>query len=197
MIGRLLLKILPKKKAKVLSERELEGRNRVGFPTMQLSNEIDELVYKYYRTIRPVVKLYKDTLFFKWAPSLIENEFSDEQLKQLSSRNLQMVYLILFRDMLRHVAPYLLLSNAQENWQDMLCQEVLDNCNMLQDKDDKDIPVKTALFAESMVYDVECEQPADWINPLVQLVGFPADKLYECHRSLVLLMIKKLDKNKK
>lgn len=197
MIGRLLLKMLPKKKAKVLSERELDGRNQVGFPTMQLSNEIDELVYKYYRTIRPVIKLYKDTLFFKWAPALIETEFSDEQLKRLSGRNLQMVYLILFRDMLRHVAPYLKINNVQADWPDTLCQEVLDNCNMLQDKDDRDIPAKTALFAEATVYDVECEQPADWINPLVQLVSFPTDKLYECHRSLVLLMIKKLDKSKK
>ncbi|QIQ20645.1 hypothetical protein [Zophobihabitans entericus] len=198
MFGRLLQKILPKKKqAKELTARELSGRNNVGYPTIQLSRESDELVKKYYKGIRPAIQFYKETLFFKWGPTFIEESLSDEQLAALSGRNVQMVYLLLFRDMLRHIAPYVHPKNAHDNWVETLSQEILDNCQMLSDADDHDVETKKALFAGTEIYNIETEEPQAWIEPLVALAAFPADKLYRAHRALLTTMLKKLNKDNK
>ena len=63
MLG-FLKKLLPSKKTQSLSERDLNGRNNVGYPTMQLSREIDSLVKSKYSAAKHIINLYKDTLFF-------------------------------------------------------------------------------------------------------------------------------------
>ncbi|MCO6548291.1 MAG: hypothetical protein J6583_11015, partial [Gilliamella sp.] len=85
----LLKNLLFRKKQKPLTERDLNGRNHVGYPTMQLSDEIDKLIEPQFKSIKPVIKMYKETLFFKWGPSVINDKLSDEQLAKLSGRNLQ------------------------------------------------------------------------------------------------------------
>lgn len=202
----LFKKILSKKKdPKPLSERDLNGRNHVGYPTMQVSREIDDIIKKYYKTIKPLIQLYKETLFFKWMPGVINSQLSDEQLANLSGRNLQMVYLLLFRDMLRHVSVYVTPKNAPSNWVDLFAQEVLDNCNMLGDTDDNDVPQKKSLFAETQVYDIDIpideknpENTAipDWTVPIAALIMLPPDVIYKCHRPLMTTILKKLKKNK-
>ena len=120
MLG-LLKKLLPtKKEMPPLSGRDLHGRNNVGYPTMQISREIDNLVKTQYKAIKPIINQYKDTLFFKWGPSVINDKLNDEQLANLSGRNLQMVYLLLFRDMLRYISELVTLKNVPENWPDVL-----------------------------------------------------------------------------
>ncbi|MCO6544370.1 MAG: hypothetical protein J6564_00895 [Gilliamella sp.] len=190
----LLKNLLFRKKQKPLTERDLNGRNHVGYPTMQLSDEIDKLIEPQFKSIKPVIKMYKETLFFKWGPSVINDKLSDEQLAKLSGRNLQMVYLLLFRDMLRHIAEIVELKNEPANWPDIFAQEVLDNCQMLGDADDMDIAKKQALFASEQRYCIdipiddkhpENTEIPDWAVPLAELIMLPADMIYKCHRPLL------------
>lgn len=198
MLGNLLKKILPKKREKEpIAGRDLDGRNNVGYPTVQVSREIDEIINKHYRSIRPIVKFYKETLFFKWLPSIINTTLDDDQLKNLSGRNVQMVYLLLFRDMLRHVAIEFTPSYAPDNWQDLLAQEVLDNCRMLSDSDDNDIEIKKQLFANSDRYYIENEEPQAWAIPIAELIHIHAKDLYYWHHSLTNTILKKITKKGK
>lgn len=205
MLG-LLKKLLPKKQQKSLSERDLNGRNRVGYPTLQISYEIDKLVKTQYRRIKPIVNMYKDTLFFKWGPSVINKALTDEQIASLSGRNVQMVYLLLFRDMLRHISDYVQMKNIAENWPDIFAQQVLDNCKMLSDEDDNDIAKKQQLFANTQRYTIEIpiddkhsdntDKP-DWTVPLAELIMVSPDMIYKCHRPLMSIILKKLTKKNK
>ncbi|MWN31637.1 MULTISPECIES: hypothetical protein [unclassified Gilliamella] len=190
----LLKNLLFRKKQKPLTERDLNGRNHVGYPTMQLSGEIDKLIEPQFKSIKPVIKMYKETLFFKWGPGVINDKLSDDQLAKLSGRNLQMVYLLLFRDMLRHIAEIVELKNEPANWPDIFAQKVLDNCQMLGDADDTDIAKKQALFASEQRYSVdipiddkhpENTEIPDWAVPLAELIMLPADMIYKCHRPLL------------
>ncbi|MCX8586690.1 MULTISPECIES: hypothetical protein [unclassified Gilliamella] len=182
------------KNAPVLSERDLNGRNRVGYPTMQLSREIDNLVKLKYRPLKRVIKVYRDTLFFKWGPAVINNTLSDEQLANLSGRNVQMVYLLLFRDMLRHISGLAKFRHFAEDWPEQFANELLDNCKMLGDSDDVDVAKKEALFANTELYNVdnpidpkhpENTQIPDWTAPLAELIMLPPDMIYKCHRPLM------------
>lgn len=205
MLG-LLKKLLPKKQQKSLSERDLNGRNRVGYPTLQISHEIDKLVKTQYRRIKPIINMYKDTLFFKWGPSVINKALTDEQIASLSGRNVQMVYLLLFRDMLRHISDYVQMKNVVENWPDIFAQQVLDNCKMLSDEDDNDIAKKQQLFANTQRYTIEIpiddkhldntDKP-DWTVPLAELIMVSPDMIYKCHRPLMSIILKKLTKKNK
>ncbi|OCG01288.1 hypothetical protein [Gilliamella sp. wkB112] len=206
MLG-LLKKILPQKqKNRQLSERDLNGRDHVGYPTLQLSREIDDLVKKKYSSIKPIIKLYKETLFFKWGPNIINNALTDEQLANLSGRNVQMVYLLLFRDMLRHVSKIVTPKYATENWSELFAQEILDACKMLSDTDDNDITIKQQLFASNELFTVDTpiddqnpentEIPA-WAAPIAELIMLPPDMIYKCHRPLMTVILEKLKKNKK
>lgn len=205
MLG-LLKKLLPKKQQKSLSERDLNGRNRVGYPTLQISYEIDKLVKTQYRRIKPIVNMYKDTLFFKWGPSVINKALTDEQIASLSGRNVQMVYLLLFRDMLRHISDYVQMKNIAENWPDIFAQQVLDNCKMLSDEDDNDIAKKQQLFDNTQRYTIEIpiddkhsdntDKP-DWTVPLAELIMVSPDMIYKCHRPLMSIILKKLTKKNK
>lgn len=205
MLG-LLKKLLPKKQQKSLSERDLNGRNRVGYPTLQISHEIDKLVKTQYRRIKPIVNMYKDTLFFKWGPSVINKALTDEQIASLSGRNVQMVYLLLFRDMLRHISDYVQMKNIAENWPDIFAQQVLDNCKMLSDEDDNDIAKKQQLFDNTQRYTIEIpiddkhsdntDKP-DWTVPLAELIMVSPDMIYKCHRPLMSIILKKLTKKNK
>lgn len=199
MLGNLLSKILPKKKKQPVSleGRDLYGRNNVGYPTMQVSQEMDEIVTKYYRQLKPLVKFYKDTFIFKWAPAIINNSLDDEQLKNLSGRNVQMVYLLLFRDMLRHIADYVKPKNVSDNWPELFAQSLLDNCKMLDDADDPDIALKQRLFAVNERYDIEPEEPQPWIEPIAGLIFVPAKDLYYWHRSLTEMILKRVGKKQK
>lgn len=198
MLSKLLKKILPQKKsAKVLAGRDLDGRNNVGYPTMQVAREMDDIVQKYYRQIKPLVKFYQDTFLFKWAPAIINNNLDDEQLKNLSGRNVQMMYLLLFRDMLRHIADYVKPKNAPDNWPELFAQDLLDNCNMLSDADDHDIAVKQQLFAETERYVIEPEETQPWIEPIADLIAVPAKDLYYWHRSLTEMILKRVGKKNK
>lgn len=207
MLG-LLKKILPKKSDdEQLSERDLNGRNHVGYPTMQLSREIDNLVKVQYKSIQPIVKMYKETLLFKWGPSVINNALSDEQLAKLSGRNVQMVYLLLFRDMLRHISDVITPKYViEKNWPDIFAQEVLDSCNMLGDADDNDIAKKQQLFANTELFTIDTpiddKHPQNteipiWTVPIAELVMLPPYMIYKCHRPLMTVILKKLGKNKK
>lgn len=197
MLG-LLSKILPKKKPPApLEGRDLYGRNNVGYPTMQVSQEMDEIVQKYYRQLKPLVKFYKDTFLFKWAPAIINNNLDDEQLKNLSGRNVQMMYLLLFRDMLRHLTDYVKLKNVPDNWPELFAQELLDGCNMLSDADDHDITIKQQLFAETERYPIDSEEVQPWIEPIANLIHVPAKDLYYWHRSLTEMILKRVGKKKK
>ncbi|WP_294832851.1 hypothetical protein [uncultured Gilliamella sp.] len=193
MLG-LLKKLFIRKKVQPLTGRDLNGRNNVGYPTMQISREIDKLVKPKFKSIKPVIDMYKDTLFFKWIPSVVNDKLSDEQLAQLSGRNLQMVYLLLFRDMLRYLAEFVKIRNVPDNWPDLFAQEVLNCCNMLSDEDDKDVAKKQALFACHERYSID--NPIDennhentiipnWTEPLAELIMLPPDMIYKCHRSLL------------
>lgn len=202
MLG-LFKKLLSGKKeqsAPTLSERDLNGRNHVGYPTMQLSREIDKLVKIKYAPIKRIVKVYKYTLFFKWGPSVINNTLSDEQLANLSGRNVQMVYLLLFRDMLRHISGLAKLKHFAEDWPEQFAQELLDNCNMLSDNDDADIAKKEALFANTQLFDVdnpidskhpENTEIPDWTAPLAELIMLKPEMIYHCHRPLMAAILKK------
>lgn len=140
MFGKLLSKILPNKKpAPQPTGRELYGRNNVGYPTMHLSRHIDDVINQHYREIKPLIKFYKETFLFKWGPAIINNSLDDEQLKNLSGRNVQMVYLLLFRDMLRHIADYISPKHAPESWPDLLAQDVLEPVAGLIDVPAKDL----------------------------------------------------------
>lgn len=194
MLG-ILKKIFPKKQEdEQLSARDLNGRNHVGYPTLQLSREIDNLVKKQYKSIKSVVKMYKDTLFFKWIPAIINSELSDEQLANLSGRNVQMVYLLLFRDMLRHLSDIITPKYATENWPELFAQEALEACKMLSDADDKDIAKKQQLFANTQRFMVdkpidekhpENNEIPDWVTPIAELIMISPKMLYKSHRSLV------------
>lgn len=198
MFSDLLSKILPKKKEQqALTERDLNGRNHVGYPTMQISREIDTIIDKHYRDIKPLIKFYKETFLFKWAPAIINNSLNDEQLKCLSGRNVQMVYLLLFRDMLRHVSDYITPKNAPLNWSDWISQEILEKCNMLGDDDDKDIAVKQHLFDSIERYDITNENFQPWIEPIAELIYVPSKDLYYWHRSLTSSIMNKISKKKK
>lgn len=198
MFSDLLSKILPKKKEQqALTERDLNGRNHVGYPTMQISREIDTIIDKHYRDIKPLIKFYKETFLFKWAPAIINNSLNDEQLKCLSGRNVQMVYLLLFRDMLRHVSEYITPKNAPLNWSDWISQEILEKCNMLGDDDDKDIAVKQHLFDSIERYDISNENFQPWIEPIAELIYVPSKDLYYWHRSLTSSIMNKISKKKK
>lgn len=202
MLG-LLKKLLPtKKEMPALSGRDLHGRNNVGYPTMQISREIDNVVKTQYKAIKPIINQYKDTLFFKWGPSVINDKLNDEQLANLSGRNLQMVYLLLFRDMLRYLSELVTLKNVPENWPEVFAQTVLDNCRMLSDADDKDIAKKQQLFAntERFAVDVPIDEKnpdnteiPDWTVPIAELIMIPSDMIYKCHR----LLITAIEKRKK
>ncbi|WP_392552676.1 hypothetical protein RHO14_02090 [Orbus wheelerorum] len=197
MLGNLLSKILPKKKEPIaLTGRELYGRNNVGYPTMQISAEIDNLVSKYYRDITPLIKFYKETFLFKWGPAIINNSLDDEQLKNLSGRNVQMVYLLLFRDMLRHISTNVIPKNASSDWPNLLAQNLLDNCEILNDSDDKDSDVKLQLFAQIEQYDIESEGSQLWVEPIAKLIFVPAKDLYYWHRTLTNAIMKKVSKKK-
>lgn len=205
MLG-LLKKLLPKKQQKPLSERDLNGRNRVGYPTLQISHEIDKLVKTQYRPIKTIVNMYKDTLFFKWGPSVINKVLTNEQLANLSGRNVQMVYLLLFRDMLRHISDFVKMKNVAENWPDIFAQQVLDNCKMLSDEDDNDIAKKQPLFANKQPYAIETPiddkhsdntDIPDWTVPLAELIMVSPDMIYKCHRPLVSIILKKFNKKNK
>ncbi|OCG09117.1 hypothetical protein A9G13_03435 [Gilliamella sp. wkB178] len=203
----LLKKFLNKKqKDQQLSERDLNGRKHVGYPTLQLSREIDNLVKTKYKSIKPIVKMYKETLFFKWGPSVINNTLTDEQLAKLSGRNVQMVYLLLFRDMLRHIAAVIKIRYADEDWSEQFAQQVLDACKMLSDTDDKDIVKKQQLFANTELFTVDTpiddQNPENteipvWAEPIAELIMLPPDMIYKCHRPLMTVILKKLKKNKK
>ena len=198
MFKYLLNKILPKKKEQApLVGRELHGRNNVGYPTMQLSREVDQIVKKYYRSVRPLFKYYKETMFFKWAPGVINSTLTDEQLEHLSGRNVQMVYLLLFRDMLRHISEHVTPINAPDNWADNFTQELIDNCQMLGDKDDKDISIKQQLLDELPLLDLTDENSGEQIDAVVALINMPAKDLYNCHRILTNSILKKVTKKKK
>ncbi|WP_392560963.1 hypothetical protein RHO12_07105 [Orbus sturtevantii] len=198
MFANLLSRILPKKKESApLTGRELYGRNNVGYPTMQISTEIDRLVNKYYRDITPLIKFYKETFLFKWGPAIINNSLDDQQLKNLSGRNVQMVYLLLFRDMLRHISAYVTPKNAVINWPDLLAQNLLDNCQMLNDSDDNDADTKQQLFAQSEPYSIENEASQPWVEPIAGLIYVPAKDLYYWHRSLTNTISHKVSKKKK
>lgn len=202
MIG-ILKKILSKKtKNEQLSERDLNGRNHVGYPTMQISREIDNLVKTKYKLIRPIVKMYKETLFYKWGPSFINSALTDEQLANLSGRNVQMVYLLLFRDMLRHISDIVKSKHLTENWPDLFAQEILDACKMLGDVDDNDIAKKQQLFAntERFTIDIPIDDKnpentkiPDWAIPIAELIMIPPDMIYKSHR----LLINAIDRRKK
>lgn len=197
MFGKLLSKILPKRRDKTpLTGKDLYGRNNVGYPTMQISREVDDVVNKYYRTIKPLIKFYKETFFFKWAPAIISNALDEEQLKNLSGRNVQMVYLLLFRDMLRHISDYVTPKDATGSWPDLLAQDVLDNCKMLNDSDDKDIEIKQQLFNAEQRYDIDEEETQPWIEPIAALISVPSKDLYYWHRSLTSIIVKKVNKKK-
>lgn len=195
-----LKKILPSKKTQSLSERDLNGRNNVGYPTMQLSREIDSLVKSKYSAAKPIINLYKDTLFFKWGPSFFNDKLSDEQLASLSGRNVQMVYLLLFRDMLRHIASFAKFKHFAEDWPEQFAQEILDNCNMLSDSDDVDIAKKEALFANTQLFDIdntidpdhlENTVIPDWTILLAELIMLKPATIYHCHRPLMAVILKK------
>lgn len=199
MLG-FLKKLLPSKKTQSLSERDLNGRNNVGYPTMQLSREIDSLVKSKYSAAKPIINLYKDTLFFKWGPSFFNDKLSDEQLASLSGRNVQMVYLLLFRDMLRHIASFAKFKHFAEDWPEQFAQEILDNCNMLSDSDDVDIAKKEALFANTQLFDIdntidpdhlENTVIPDWTIPLAELIMLKPATIYHCHRPLMAVILKK------
>ena len=204
MLG-FLKKLLPSKKTQSLSERDLNGRNNVGYPTMQLSREIDSLVKSKYSAAKPIINLYKDTLFFKWGPSFFNDKLSDEQLASLSGRNVQMVYLLLFRDMLRHIASFAKFKHFADDWPEQFAQELLDNCKMLSDSDDVDIAKKQDLFASTELYTVdnpidpkhpETTEIPDWTVPLAELVMLKSDMIYHCHRPLMAAILKKSNKLK-
>lgn len=194
MLG-LLKKLLPiKKEISALSGRDLHGRNNVGYPTIQISREIDNVVRTQYKAIRPIINLYKDTLFFKWGPSVINDQLTDEQLANLSGRNLQMVYLLLFRDMLRYLSELVTLKNVPENWPEVFAQTVLDNCRMLCDADDNDIAKKQQLFAKTERYAVDVSideknfdntEIPNCAVPIAELIMIPSDMIYKCHRPLI------------
>ncbi|PXZ05312.1 hypothetical protein DKK70_12045 [Gilliamella apicola] len=202
MLG--LLKKLSSGKKKqsepTLSERDLNGRNHVGYPTMQLSREIDKLVKAKYAPIKRIVKFYIAMLFFKWGPSVINTTLSDEQLANLSGRNVQMVYLLLFRDMLRHISSLAKLKHFAEDWPEQFAQEILENCNMLSDSDDVDIAKKEALFANTQLFDIdntidpdhlENTVIPDWTIPLAELIMLKPATIYHCHRPLMAVILKK------
>lgn len=202
----LLKKIFPSKQQKALSARDVSGRNCVGYPTMQLSRVIDSVVQNNYRVLKPIIHLYKETLFFKWGPSVINNHLSDEQLANLSGRNLQMVYLVLFRDMLRHLSTSITPPNSSANWADQFAQDVLDKCNMLGDEDDRDSEQKQHLFSDMERYalDVsiedamkECHLIPLWTQPLAHLVMLPPITIYQCHKPLMDTILKKITKKRK
>lgn len=198
MFGKLLSKILPNKKpAPQPTGRELYGRNNVGYPTMHLSRHIDDVINQHYREIKPLIKFYKETFLFKWGPAIINNSLDDEQLKNLSGRNVQMVYLLLFRDMLRHIADYISPKHAPESWPDLLAQDVLERCNMLGDDDDTDIEFKQVLFNDTQRYDIDNETSQQWVEPVAGLIDVPAKDLYYWHRSLTNTILKKVAKKHK
>lgn len=197
MLGRLLLKLFPKKAHPPLDEKAMLGRNRVGYPTMQLSNEINELVNKYYRDLRLIVKSYENTMFFKLMPSLVENELSVEQFKKFHGRDLQTVYLILVRDLFRQVSPFLKMNNAPDNWADLLTEEVIDNINLLQDQTEGSTDARAKLIRELGLFALESENVVEpWAEQLAKIVSLPADKIYAFHYTLVMPIIKKLSKGK-
>lgn len=198
MFMKIINKILPKKEnKKVLTGRDLAGRNNVGYPTVQLSNEIDTIVHKYYRDIKTVIKVYKDTVFFRNLPSVIDLNLSDSQLESLSGRNVQMVYLLLFRDMLRHVAKGITPRTAPENWADLLAQEVLDATKMLKDNDDPDVAKKQQLFDSLTISDLDDDVGDVWFADAAALIQMSAMPVYQVHHKLVAKMMKKLSKKKK
>lgn len=198
MFGNLLKKILPKKQPPIpLEGRELYGRNNVGYPTMQISREIDEITQKYYRQIKPLIKFYKETFLFKWAPAIINTHLDDEQLKNLSGRNVQMMYLLLFRDMLRHISDYVKPKNTSDNWPELFAQELLEECNMLSDVDDHDIALKQQLFSVTERYDIGPEESQPWVEPIAGLVHVPAKDLYYWHRTLTDIILKRVGKKNK
>lgn len=198
MFGKLLSKILPNKKPiPQPTGRELDGRNNVGYPTMHISRQIDDVINHHYREIKPLIKFYKETFLFKWGPAIINNSLNDEQLKNLSGRNVQMVYLLLFRDMLRHIADYITPKNAPERWSDLLAQDVLERCNMLGDDDDNDVELKQSLFNDTQCYDIDNETSQQWVEPLANLINVPAKDLYYWHRSLTNTILKKVAKKRK
>ena len=195
-----LLSNTKEQRAPALSERDLNGRNHVGYPTMQLSREIDSLVKSKYAPLKRIIKVYKDTLFFKWGPSIINNTLSDEQLANLSGRNVQMVYLLLFRDMLRHISGFAKLKHFTEDWPEQFAQELLVNCKMLGDSDDVDVTKKEALFANTELFDVdnpidpkhpENTEIPDWTTPLAELIMLKPEMIYHCHRPLMAAILKK------
>lgn len=194
MLGLLKKLLQSKKKELALTGRDLHGRNNVGYPTMQISREIDAVVKPQYKSIKPIINMYKDTLFFKWGPSILNDKLTDEQLANLSGRNLQMVYLLLFRDMLRYVAEQVKIRNVPEDWPEVFAQTVLDNCRMLGDADDKDVATKQQLFANTERYAVDIPideknhdntEIPDWTVPLAELIMIPADMIYKCHLPLI------------
>lgn len=198
MFSHLLSKILPKRKEQQpLTERDLNGRNHVGYPTMQFSREIDAIIDKHYRDIKPLIKFYKETFLFKWGPAIINNSLDDEQLKNLSGRNVQMVYLLLFRDMLRHVSEYITPKNAPPNWSDWISQEILERCNMLSDGDDKDVLLKQRLFNNTERYHITNENLQPWLEPIAELIFVPSKDLYYWHRLLTNTIVNKVSKKKK
>ena len=111
-----------------------------------------------------------------------------------------MVYLLLFRDMLRHISSLAKLKHFAEDWPEQFAQEILENCNMLSDSDDVDIAKKEALFANTQLFDIdntidpdhlENTVIPDWTIPLAELIMLKPATIYHCHRPLMAVILKK------
>lgn len=187
------------KSKKELTERDIIGRNHVGYPTMQLIKIIDSVVLKYHSRLKIIVQFYEQTYFLKWMPSIMNRDLTDEQLKNLSGRHVQIAYLLLFRDTLRKLAPFMTKHDLTENWPDLLVDEVFQTCQIHSDLTKEERQFVDSLFISHLNYEIEAENLEEaslpmWGKELSQLIVIPAKSIYDTHRAMNLIIAKKFQK---
>lgn len=153
------------------------GQERVGRPITETFEALVEVVgQKGWKDFNQKAAVYYfEKMPGHWVPSLIDAAVTDDDLDMLSSNEVQILCLLLIRDMFRHNASMLRRARDKGGWVDALFEEIADKLCL---------PAKR-FSDDGKPYQLEDIESREWAEKLAAPIGLKAAQLFACHQSIV------------
>jgi hypothetical protein len=110
-----------------------------------------------------------------WLLRLLDNALTDEQLRAVASSEVNVLVLLLFRDMFRHNADLLRPGTRDTRWVETLFREIADKLGLPAER----------FCDDGQPYELDEITNCDWARALAAPLGLPPEKLFACHSAIV------------